>query len=385
MINHISLKYERYVNILKQEKNREIRLSTIEEFTNLFFNFNSENPKDIQEIHDFLAQLFLPQLLLTLDDQITLMRSKVLKLLKFLVSNHIKFKIEEKEISLIFSAVFNRLDYQNKIFTETIEDLRIETIDFVKIILSSVSFNISPFISEFFNILGRVSYDANPEMKEKISELIIWIFESYIALHSNKESLLDQFKSSSSSLIIGISLNTTHQRNKIRKLSILALTKLLSLNNKAFSNVHVSYRNCSIDNNVDVRLTTFECLSTLIKSFNITNLKKYEGIIIKYFISGLSDEKSNIKSYCYKEIEVLGEYRKKLEESIENNQNSGMDVEQEDVNDEILEKHSNEINYTHSITPDEKKILFNTNKSLKLNDLSTNMHIDDINKLIQNK
>lgn len=186
-------------------------------------------------------------------------------------------------------------------------------------------------------------------------------------------------------MIIGISLNTTHQRNKIRKLSILALTKLLSLNNKAFSNVHVSYRNCSIDNNVDVRLTTFECLSTLIKSFNITNLKKYEGIIIKYFISGLSDEKSNIKSYCYKEIEVLGEYRKKLEESIENNQNSGMDVEQEDVNDEILEKHSNEINYTHSITPDEKKILFNTNKSLKLNDLSTNMHIDDINKLIQNK
>lgn len=99
----------------------------------------------------------------------------------------------------------------------------------------------------------------------------------------------------------------------------------------------------------------------------------------------MSDEKSNIKSYCYKEIEVLGEYRKKLEESIENNQNSGMDVEQEDVNDEILEKHSNEINYTHSITPDEKKILFNTNKSLKLNDLSTNMHIDDINKLIQNK
>lgn len=386
MINHVSLKYTRHVNLLREEKNREVRISTIDDLSNLFYKFNSENQTEIQEIHDFLVQLFLPQLLLTLEDQITLIRSKVLKLLQFLISNHSKFKIEEKEVSLIFSAIYNRLDYQNKIYVEAIEDLRIEVINFIKQILSSVTFNISPFISEFFNILGRICHDANPEMKEKIAELIIWIFDEYINLLTNKESLLDQFKSSTSNLIVGISLNTTHQRNKIRKLSIIALTKLLSINNKAFSNIHGSYRNCSIDNNAEVRLTTFECLSSLLRNFNITNLKKYEGIIIKYFITGLSDEKNNIKSYCYNEIEALGEYRKKLEDSIENNSNNtGMDVEKDDENDDELEKQINNKSYTHSITSEEKKMILNTNKSIRLNELSNNMQIEDLNKLIQNK
>jgi len=170
------------------------------------------------------------------------------------------------------------------------------------------------------NVLFKLSLDPNPEMKESIAEFCSKIIDFNKQL--NNKSLLDQISLSNKNLIISISKNTFHQRNKIRKESILALNKLLILNPIVFSDIHYIYKILLLDKNNEVRLTSISCLSELITNLNITFLNKFESLIILYIMMGLCDFDENIKLNCYNEIERLGNYRFQLKNDLEDKLNS---------------------------------------------------------------
>lgn len=376
MINHIALKYQVEVNRLKEEK-RDVRLNSLDLLYNLLKNTNygslyKTNLKELREIQDFLFESLLPQLLLIQDDPITQIRTKALEFLNFIIENQY-LELEDKHFSLIFPTVYNRLNYNLNFFSEPIEEIRLELLKTLIRILKQNKFNINPFVNDFMQILSRIAGDNNPEMKEQLSEFIIWFSKEYIKIKkdfidssnnnqslvgSNNSSLIGLVSQSSKSLILNLGKNTVHQRNKVRKISILALTELLLINNREFGEVQNFYSKLCVDKNHEVRLSAFEGLFRFINGFNIMFLNKFESIIVKNLMTGLSDEKDEISNFCYDEFEKAGEYRKNLEDTIEkeenieknNNENAEKNIQT------IINRSSNVLNI-NDISIEERKMI----------------------------
>lgn len=308
----LTSKYFRFINCLKDE-NREIRMNAINELFNLFNLFDQINNDEINE----LMNLSFSNILLTISDFISQIRIKSLQIIHQWVKYNI-FKLSENEINQIFPTIYGRLNYSNNKFIEPIEETRILIIQILQdIFTSSSKWNLNLYISDFMNVLSKLCIDPNPEMKEIIADFICKIIDFNKQI--NNKSLLEQISLSNKNLIIAISKNTFHQRNKIRKESLIALNKLLIINPIVFSDIHFIYKKLISDKNNEVRLTTISCLSELVINFNITYLNKFESIIISYIMMNLSDIDENIKYNCYNEIEKLGSYRLELKKSLEDN------------------------------------------------------------------
>jgi len=372
MINHISHKYQLHINCLKEEKSREIRLGRLNEVVDLFEKFNYKEEKELQELKDFLNENFLNQLLLTLEDSITQIRTKALYLLNFIIKKaELQFD-DDKRYSFIFYSLFSRLNYLNNIFIEPMEDLRLEILNTIENLIKLKNFNFNQYIPEFMTILSRIALDGNPDMKEKLSLFIIFYYEYF----SNNKSIITLISQSSKALVISLVKNSSHQRNKIRKISILAITQILIMNNSLFSEAQICYKNGSNDKNHEVRLSVYESLSKLLFAFNITYLRKYEGLIVKYFLSGLSDEKENIKDYCFTEIEKLGEYRKNLSETIEDS----TETETENLNElnSLLNSNKQEIDLSL-----QERMMLSEKNHMNIKDISNK--IENLNSLGKNQ
>ena len=58
--------------------------------------------------------------------------------------------------------------------------------------------------------------------------------------------------------------------------------------------VHSIIKACTFDKIVEVRKSTYECISKILNGFSIKNLKSYEELLVSFLLNGLSDENEDI-------------------------------------------------------------------------------------------
>ena len=58
--------------------------------------------------------------------------------------------------------------------------------------------------------------------------------------------------------------------------------------------VQAALKACMFDKKMEVRKSTYECISKLLNGFSIKNLKSYEDLLVGYLLNGLSDESAGI-------------------------------------------------------------------------------------------
>jgi hypothetical protein len=150
-------------------------------------------------------------------------------------------------------------------------------------------------------MLGKLLTDSCPEVKTKTSEF----------LQSLSQYLPKSLGPHCKPIVISLSLNLKHAHNKIRKISLLALTEILLCENagKYFEEAVTILKLISNDKNYEVRKTFYGCVYKLLCNFNIIYLRKFEHFLVLFLMNGLSDEKGDIQIECSEYLEKGGEYR----------------------------------------------------------------------------
>ncbi len=150
-------------------------------------------------------------------------------------------------------------------------------------------------------MLGKLLTDACPEVKSKLSEFLI----------SLSQSLSKSLGPHSKSIIVSLSLNLKHAHNKIRKLTLQAITDVLLCENagKYFEDALPMLKLMTNDKNYEVRKTFYACVYKMICNFNIIYLRKYEHYLVLFLMTGLSDEKGDIQMESGEYLEQAGKYR----------------------------------------------------------------------------
>ncbi len=318
----ISQKYARSVNCLKDE-NRDLRLSSLNDLHNLFKNYQSIEQSELKH---FVCES-LSSILLLLSDPISQIRIKTISIIETLFTT---FLIDSTQLFIIFPSLYNRLNFNNTHFMEPIEETRILLMKLISYV--SLNFNINPYYSELFSVLTKLTNDQNPDMKEAIGEFCI----SLIVKYKTNPSTIEQISLSCKHLVIALCKNANHQRNKIRKVTLIAICQLTAYTPSILNEITPVLRKSLTDKNSEVRLSCYESISELIMTLNITYLNKYESILVSFIMIGLGDEVENISSFCFDSLDKIGAYRRELGEKIENEQ-----VE-EPLIEEIIEKRPKE-------------------------------------------
>jgi hypothetical protein len=150
-------------------------------------------------------------------------------------------------------------------------------------------------------MLGKLLTDSCPEVKLKLSEFLI----------SLSQSLSKSMGPHSKNIIISLSLNLKHAHNKIRKLTLQAITEVLLCENagKYFEDALPIMKTITNDKNYEVRKTFYASIYKLICNFNIIYLRKYEHYLVLFLMNGLSDEKGDIQIESAEYLDRAGEYR----------------------------------------------------------------------------
>jgi hypothetical protein len=156
-------------------------------------------------------------------------------------------------------------------------------------------------MSDLSNMITKLLTDACPEVKILLSECIIRLCEK----------LGKSLGPHSKGIINSLSLNLKHAHNKIRKITLMALTEVLLCENagKFFEEATPLLKLISNDKNYDVRKVFYSSIFKLLTNFNIVYLRKFEHFLVIFLMNGLSDEKIDIQEICLKYIEEAGEYR----------------------------------------------------------------------------
>ena len=307
----ISQKYARSVNCLKDD-DRTIRLTAINDIFNLYLSIDKQPEEVITELNDFLNEGLLSNILLLVSDQISQIRQKSILLIQSILKNN-SLNISQNQMNLIFPVIYSRLNQNNNNFVEQIEEIRLLLLTVMSNIVELSKWNINFFIAEMLQILSKALIDNNPQMKEEISIFCVLLLEK----SKQSQSTLEQISISCKGLVISLGRNCSHQRNKVRKLSIASMGKLICISPLCFADVNFVFKKALSDKNSEVRHSCFSALSEILMSFNITYLNKYENIIVMYIMVGLSDETETIRDFCYDELDKIGIYREKLSQSIE--------------------------------------------------------------------
>lgn len=89
----------------------------------------------------------------------------------------------------------------------------------------------------------------------------------------------------SQAIVKALAGNLVHQRSKVRKCSVEVKKKVIqTLGNllitegcsQNFQNVQSVLKTCTLDKIVEVRKSTYECLSRILNGFSVKALKAYE-------------------------------------------------------------------------------------------------------------
>jgi hypothetical protein len=168
-------------------------------------------------------------------------------------------------------------------------------------------------------MIGKLLKDECPEVKIKLSKLIVLI--------SKQPVICKLIGNHSKTIINSLCENLKHNRNLIRKETIIALGEILRTDNagKFFEECTNSLKIFIHDKYPEVRKCFYQIIFNLITSFNIIFLRKYEHNLVIYLINGLSDSSEEIRQMCFTLLEEAGNYRKKL--AIELNEEPVNDVE----------------------------------------------------------
>ena len=150
-------------------------------------------------------------------------------------------------------------------------------------------------------MLGKLLTDACPEVKTKLSEFLIDL----------SQALSKNLGPHCKNIVVSLSLNLKHAHNKIRKITLLALTEILLCENagKFFEDAVVMFKVISNDKNYEVRKIFYASIYKLICNLNIIFLRKYEHYLVLFLMNGLSDEKGDIQLESVEYLEKAGEYR----------------------------------------------------------------------------
>ncbi len=181
------------------------------------------------------------------------------------------------------------------------EELRQNLINLLDKTLEKYSNDLLPVISDLSNMITKLLTDSCPEVKILLSDFIIRLCEK----------LGKSLGPHSKGIINSLSLNLKHAHNKIRKITLLALTEVLICENAAkfFEEATPVLKLISNDKNYDVRKVFYVSIFKLLTNFNIIYLRKFEHFLVIFLMNGLSDEKADIQDICLKYIEDAGEYR----------------------------------------------------------------------------
>ncbi len=176
--------------------------------------------------------------------------------------------------------------------------------------LSKYPNEIIPVISEMSNMMAKLLTDSCPEVKMKLSDLLIKL----------SEKLNKVVGPHIKGIILSLCNNLKHQHNKIRKITVLvnhpylwqALADCLLCDNagKNFEEAIPYLKVIANDKNYDVRKALYSAVYKLVTNFNIIYLRKYEHHLVILLMNGLSDEKTDIQMMCLKGLEDAGKYRK---------------------------------------------------------------------------
>lgn len=313
MSYNIQLKYARTINCIREE-NREIRSNAINELVKLFktCDYSEKNLEYVKEIKSFFYENVMSNILYAIDDKISQIRMKVIELIQFVVGNP-AFEFNQSQLSIVVPALYNRLNHANTSFTEPLEENRVQTLIVLAEIVRKNLNLINPFVNDMLQIMGRLAQDQNPVMLETQADFII----NLVKQSKSCSQVANQISMSSKNLILSLSKNLGNQRNKIRKVTIAAISTLIELNPSCFSDVHTHYKKLLSDKNQEVRQAAFQGLVDLFFSFNITYLNKYESTVVLYIMIGLSDENEKIRSFCFAQLDEAGKHREELNKAIE--------------------------------------------------------------------
>lgn len=214
-----------------------------------------------------------------------------------------EIKIENKIlIKTLILSIIDRLDHLP--FPESSEEIRLKLVKLLEVLLADYKTEFKPVIAEVAKMIAVALKDAFPDMKQSLSKFI-----SNVSLNL-KEDIGPHTKQ----IVDSLCLNLKHQHNKIRKITVVALTDLLLTDNAGIcvDDCIPSLTLISTDKNLEVRKTFLTSIAKLIKGLNIIYLKNDEAKLVYLLMSGVSDEKEEIQKMTLELLEEVGNNRLKL-------------------------------------------------------------------------
>ena len=187
---------QRHLNCLSDE-NKNVRYKALSAIHEELSKFNF-TPEDIESIFinsllNFLLKAFL--------DKVEKNRELSVKIMEEYFN---KLPHPEKSIEIIIPAFVNRLGQQE--ILEPSEEIRLQTLNFLHVIINTCAKHIAPFVGEIVKILQQTVVDAYPEVKKV----------SCLCASSLAKSCPEYFHNESELLIKPLLLSITHQHSKVR-------------------------------------------------------------------------------------------------------------------------------------------------------------------------
>lgn len=274
------------------DQDRAVRKQGLEKIKKELFTTSNK-----EHIHQLLSQSLMSPLLKCIEDPIEKHRDIAIQIFETILRDlHIENKMLLKMLILSVVARMDKLP-----FLESSEEIRLKLVKLLDAVLAKYPDEFSPVMSELSKMLSVLLRDQFPDIKQNLSKFISTI----------SQKLKKEIGAHSKTILDSLCLNLKHQHNKVRKITITAVVDLLLTENAGLciDDCIPSLTLISNDKNADVRKTFVNEIAKLIKGLNIVYLKSSEAQLVCLLMSGINDDKEEIRKLSFELIEDVGKNR----------------------------------------------------------------------------
>jgi len=214
LLDQVSIPSLYSLNYYNTFQDRNIRKTAFDKLLSEIFGVNNK-----EYLINLTREYLLTPVLKCLEDKIEKIRESAVKMIMKLMNT---IELDDKMNNLILTSIISRLNHVP--FPETCnnllkllciaEELRQQLIKVIDNYLTKYPNEIIPVISEMSNMISKLLTDPCPEVKIKLSELLINLsakLNKVIGPHMK-------------GIILSLCNNLKHQHNKIRKITVLVIT-----------------------------------------------------------------------------------------------------------------------------------------------------------------
>lgn len=261
----LEARFLRDINCLR-EKDKNTRINSLKRIQQSLFK---ENPDSIKALFSYKLKSPLLDLL---KDPADKCKELSIDILSNLSKNSL---IPHEEIPALITSLHSRLGVDP--CQETCEEVRIVEINLLQTVLEKYTICIQPVISEVTDILARLGKDRCPQVKNSVSNGIVFLVKSGMRFGSKK--LLD-----------GVRDNCNHQQFKVRCLALEAIGSLCLHDSGIAEELYPEFKKSQLDRRQEVRIQAYSVLTEILLYLNYQDLIKIESKFVYLLLGGLCDE-----------------------------------------------------------------------------------------------